>query len=85
MGRQVEYSPRAGQALRQIDRQIALRVIGKLDEVAVLDDPTVVCTRIQGPLGGPWQIRVEDFRVIVDGRRDAVVMVAVDVGHRSSV
>ena len=34
---------------------------------------------------GLWRLRVGDYRVILDVHRDELVIVALDVDHRSSI
>lgn len=72
-------------ALNRLDRQIARRVMTKLYRLADLEDPTVRCKPLTGPLVGLWRIRVGDYRVILDVRRTELVVIALDVDHRSSI
>ena len=50
-----------------------------------LDDPTARLKPLQHELAGLWRLRVGDYRVILDVRRDDVVIVALDLGHRSDI
>lgn len=50
-----------------------------------LDDPQTRCKALTGPLAGLWRLRVGDYRVLLDIQRDELVIVALDVGHRSSI
>lgn len=81
----VEYSPRAAKAMRKLDRPVARRVFDGVERLSTLDDPTAACKALSGQLTGLWRLRVGDYRVILDIRRDEVVIVAVDLGHRSAV
>jgi len=81
----VEYAPRAAKALRKLDRQVARRIFDGLERLASLDEPTASCTALGGPLAGLWRLRVGDYRVILDIRRDEVVIIAIDLGHRSEI
>lgn len=81
----VEYAPRAAKAMRKLDRQVARRVFDALERLKTLDDPTGPCKALNGPLDGLWRLRVGDYRVVLDIRRDEVVIIAVDLGHRSTI
>lgn len=81
----IKYFPRAAKAMRKLDRQVAHRVFSGLDGLADLDAPTAPCEALDGPLTGLWRLRVGDWRVIVDIRQATVVIVAVDLGHRSQI
>lgn len=85
MGWQVRFSKRADKALAKMDRQVAARIIGELVEVSQLDDPRSRGKGLTGNLAGLWRYRVGDYRVVCDIQDDALVIVAVDVAHRSEV
>ncbi|AMD87610.1 type II toxin-antitoxin system RelE family toxin [Actinomyces radicidentis] len=81
----VEYTPRAAKAMRTLDRPVARRVFEDIERLRSLDDPTTSCKALSGPLTALWRLRVGDYRVILDIRRGDLVIVALDLGHRSSV
>ncbi|MEI2777558.1 MAG: type II toxin-antitoxin system RelE/ParE family toxin [Tetrasphaera sp.] len=85
MAWRVEYAPRAVKAMRKLDKPVARRVFDGVEGLASLDDPTTRCKALSGPLVGLWRLRVGDYRVILDIRRGEVVIVALDLGHRSTV
>lgn len=65
---------------RQASRR---RISDALERLATLDEPTTSCKALTGPLAGLWRLRVGDYRVILDIRRDEFVIVALGLGHRS--
>ncbi len=71
--------------LRKLDPQVTRRLMVRLYALADLDEPQSRCKALTGPLTGLWRLRVGDHRVVLDIRRGDLVIVAVDVGHRSSV
>ncbi len=81
----VRYAPRAATAMRKLDKPVARRVFDEVERLAGLDDPTGSCKALSGPLAGLWRLRIGDYRVVLDIRRSEVVIVALDVGHRSTV
>ena len=81
----LEYTPRAAKALRRLDRPVARRVFSAVERLRDLDDPTASCKSLSGPLAGLWRLRVGDYRVILDVQREQLVIVALDLGHRSTV
>ncbi|AZI59220.1 type II toxin-antitoxin system RelE/ParE family toxin [Nakamurella antarctica] len=72
-------------ALKKLDRQVATRVLKTLITLESLDDPTKRCKALSGPYTGLWRLRVGDYRVILDIQREELVIIALDVGNRSSV
>lgn len=72
-------------ALKKLDRQVATRVLKTLTALENLDDPTKRCKALSGPYTGLWRLRVGDYRVILDIRRAELIIIALDVGNRSSI
>ena len=81
----VELTPRAENSLRRLDRSVQVRVVGKLREIQGADDPRNFLKPMTGPLKGFFRLRVGSYRVIVDVQDERCVVLAVDVGHRSTV
>lgn len=81
----IEYGPRAAKALRKLDKPVARRIFTSVERLATLQDPTAPCKALSGPLTGFWRLRIGDYRAILDIRRDEVVIVALDLGHRSTI
>lgn len=71
--------------MRKLDRQIARRIFDSIERLATLDDPTASCKALTGNYSGFWRLRVGDYRIILDIRREQVVIVALDLGHRSKI
>lgn len=72
-------------ALTRLDRPLAARVLKALTALENLDDPTKRCKALSGPYTGLWRLRVGDYRVILDIRRGELVIIALDLGNRSSI
>ncbi|WP_136193988.1 type II toxin-antitoxin system RelE family toxin [Actinomyces procaprae] len=81
----VELTPRAENSLRRLDRSVQARVVGKLREIQGADDPRNFLKPMTGPLKGFFRLRVGNYRVIVDVQDGRCVVLAIDVGHRSTV
>ena len=85
MGYSVEYGETARKQLRELDRPVAKRVIDYLDEVGTLDDARARGKGLVGARAGVWRYRVGDYRVLCEIRDAELVVLALDVGHRSTV
>ncbi|MGH3611816.1 MAG: type II toxin-antitoxin system RelE family toxin, partial [Pseudonocardia sp.] len=80
----IELAPEAVRDLRKLDRQAAIRVQRFLRErVGVLDDPRL----LGGPLVGVpyWRYRVGDYRILVEFQDAVLLVLVVEIGHRSEV
>ncbi len=82
----IEYTGTALKQLKKLDRQAAAKIVAYLrTRVASQDDPKTAGKPLQGPLGGLWRYRVEDYRIICEIREKEVRILVVMVGHRSRV
>ncbi|CAM3098540.1 type II toxin-antitoxin system RelE/ParE family toxin [Actinomyces slackii] len=81
----VELTPRAEKALKKLDPSVRRRVVSKLQEIQGALDPRDFLKPMTGRLVGMFRLRAGDYRVIVDIQDDRCVILAIDVGHRSTV
>lgn len=81
----VEFAHRAAKAVRKLDKGTQKRIFAKLNEVAALDDPRVSGKALQGNLAGYWSWRAGDFRIIASIEHQEVLILVVDVAHRSRI
>lgn len=81
----IRFDKGVERSLAKLDRQIAKRIISKLREIATLDDPRSVGKPLVGNLAGLWCYRVGDYRIICYIDDSALVILVVDVDHRSEV
>jgi mRNA interferase RelE/StbE len=59
------------------------RVIERLDEVTAAEDPFRLTKKLSGV--NLYSIRVADYRVIVSIEKAKMVVLVLDVGHRSKI
>lgn len=81
----LETSPQFDKQARRLDRSALRRIRSYLDEVCELDDPRVRGARLSAELSGYWRYRVGDYRIIVEIQDQALVVVAIGLGHRSEI
>lgn len=85
MAWRIDFTKRADKAMRKLDRQTAARIFDELDEVAALEDPRSRGKALTGNLSGLWRYRVGNYRIICDIEDGVLVILVVDVEHRSRV
>lgn len=81
----VEYDRDAVKTLKKLDKPVAAKIVSYLDEVGEQQNPRTQGKGLSGNLAGLWRYRVGDYRIICDLLDDQLVIVAVDLGHRSQV
>jgi mRNA interferase RelE/StbE len=86
LGWRVEFLPDALKQLSKLDKPVARRIVDYLESrVAESADPRSVGKGLTGNRSGKWRYRVGDYRVlcrIEDGR---LLVLVLEVGHRSTV
>ena len=81
----IEYSADARKTLAKLDRPDSRHILDYLDEVAALDDPRTRGHGLTGNLAGLWRYRVGDWRVVCIINDRQLIIVAIDIGHRSTI
>lgn len=81
----IRFDKGVERSLAKLDQQIAKRITSKLREIANLDDPRSVGKPLVGNLAGLWRYRVGDYRVICYIDDSVLLILVVDVVHRSEV
>jgi len=81
----VEFADEAARTFRKLDRQVARRISNALGRLQEAPDPADLCKALYGPYAHLWRYRVGDWRVICDIQRGRLVVLVLEVGHRSSV
>ncbi|MCZ6725901.1 MAG: type II toxin-antitoxin system RelE/ParE family toxin [Acidobacteria bacterium] len=80
----VELTRRAERSLRRLDRAANRRVLDYLGQFEVPGtDPRAKGRALRGPLGSLWRYRVGSYRILCSLEDGALVVLVVDVVHRS--
>jgi mRNA interferase RelE/StbE len=80
----IEFDPDAVKDLKKLDRPVQLRIVGFLRErVAALEDPRSIGEALAGArLGGYWNYRVGDWRIVCDIQDARIIVRVLRVGNR---
>lgn len=81
----LDYLESAQKSLRKMGRAEADRITKRLGEIAALEDPHTRGHSLTGNLVGLWRFRVDDWRVIARIEKQRLVILVVEIGHRSKV
>ena len=69
----------------KLDKQTAKRITSKLREISQLDNPRSMGKALSSNKTGFWRYRVGDYRIICDIEDEVLVILVVEVNHRSKV
>lgn len=82
----VEITDFAERQLRKLEPPVRRRILDYLDErIEGCKNPRHFGEPLKGGRTGLWRYRVGDYRVICQIRDDALVVLALAVGHRREV
>ncbi|MFN3547803.1 MAG: type II toxin-antitoxin system RelE family toxin [Mesorhizobium sp.] len=81
----IEYSEKSRKTLRKFDRQVARRVLDYMDHRVAVGDPRGLGKPLHASLEDYWSYRVGDYRLICEIKDRTLVVLVVEIGHRSDV
>lgn len=82
----IEFTPQAAKALRKLDRLAQTRVVAYLESLRdECKSPRDRGKGLTAQLSGFWRYRVGDLRIICRIHDQELMVLIVEVGHRSGV
>jgi mRNA interferase RelE/StbE len=82
----VQIDARTAKKIQKLDREtqhLILRYINR--HLRQSPDPRAAGKALTGPLRGLWRYRIGDYRLLAEIRESELIIVAVDIGHRSEI
>lgn len=82
----VEFSNRASKTMLKLDSTVSRMIYSWIDKnLDQCIDPRAHGKALTGNLSGLWRYRVGNYRLIAEIRDDRLVILMIDVGHRSEI
>ena len=82
----VEISSEAEKKKKKFDRETQHLIFSYINRnLRNCPDPRASGKALTGPLRGLWRYRIGDYRLLAEIRDGEMLIIAVDVGHRSQV
>ncbi len=81
----LELTPRILKQLKKMDKPVAQRVLDELEKLELSEYPQEHCKALTGNYSGLWRYRMGSYRVILDIDQGTLVLLALEVGNRSSI
>ena len=85
MAWRIEVDKSVLRAMKKMDRETARRIVSKLREIASLEDPRSMGRALVENKSGLLRYRVGDYRIVCDIEDNVLVVLVVDIDHRSAV
>ena len=81
----VDYRPEALKALHKLDPSVSEMILEWIDTNLVgCENPRIHGKALKGNLKGIWRYRVEDYRVFARIQDNVLLILILDVEHRST-
>jgi len=82
----VEYTKKAVEQLKKMDRKIAAFIISYIeDKLLDCENPRLFGKSLQGNLSHKWRYRVGNYRILAKIEDEAMVILVVEAGHRKDI
>ena len=82
----VEYSQSAIKALKKLDRYTKTVIKNWIDKNLVdCDNPFQYGKPLTADKKGYWRYRIGDYRIICEIKQEKVIIIVVEIGHRSEI
>lgn len=86
MAWQIKFTETAEKQLKNLDKQVANRILNWLDErISSTNNPRLWGSPLTGVFTGKWRYRVGDFRIVCEILDDILLVRVVKVGNRGNV
>ena len=83
---QVEFRPQALKELKKIDRTNRAMILSWIEKNLMgCENPRARGKGLTANRSGQWRYRVGDYRIIVEIKDNELLILALSVGHRSTV
>lgn len=80
------YTEKAVKQLKKLDKSVLVMIKAWIEKNLVgTNDPRRFGKAFTGDKKGWWRYRVGDYRILADIQDDQLIILVIEVGHRSSV
>lgn len=79
----ITYETQPQKFLKKAEKSLQIRILKYLKNI--LENPRIHGKALTGGLNGLWRYRVGDYRIICELRDEELVVLVVEMGHRSEV
>lgn len=82
----VEFSKNALKFLKKLDKHTALLITAWIRKnLEGCSDPRIHGKGLTANRSGEWRYRIGDYRIIADIQDDRVIILVLEIGHRSDI
>ena len=82
---QINFEEGARRSLEKLDKPIRQQIENYLDRLLTLENPRLRGKGLTASRSGQWRYRVGDYRIICEIKDNILVVLLLEIGHRSKI
>lgn len=82
---QIKFEDGALSSLKKLDKSVRTQIEKYLDKLSCLENPRQRGKGLTGSRSGQWRYRVGDYRLICEIHDNILVVLVLEIGHRSNI
>ena len=85
MSYRIIYSDDSLKQLKKMDNHAQTLITSYMRNIEKLEEPRAKGKALSANLRGFWRYRISDYRVICEIQDDEIIIIVVEIGHRSNI
>lgn len=85
MSYRIIYSDDSLKQLKKMDNHAQRLITSYMRNIEKLEEPRAKGKALSANLRGFWRYRISDYRVICEIQDDEIIIIVVEIGHRSNI
>jgi mRNA interferase RelE/StbE len=82
----VIYTPKAAKQITKLDKNVRKLIFAWIDKnLQNCENPRVHGKGLTANRSGQWRYRIGDYRVICEIQDDKIIILVLEIGHRSTI
>lgn len=82
---QIKFEEGARRSLEKLDKTIRQQIENYLDRLLTIENPRLRGKGLTASRSGQWRYRVGDYRIICEIQDKVLVVLVLEIGHRSKI
>ena len=81
----IKFTTKAQNVMNKFDKSVKKQIDKFLLRLTQRENPRSLGSALSGTLAGRWRYRVGDYRIICEFHDDVLLVLVLDIGHRSEI
>ncbi|MBU6338666.1 MAG: type II toxin-antitoxin system RelE/ParE family toxin [Rickettsiales bacterium] len=81
----IQYHQQSLKSLEKLDRISQEKIYNYLNKISNSKNPENFGKALSANLKGFWRYRVGDYRIVCEIKKNELIIIIIDIGHRSTI